>query len=332
MLFTVQSTAMNGTERVLHLLDAIVTRVEDEVHELEVVQADDLEESRWYESSRQDRRKLLEGLAKSSLYRAPRSRGPHCRRIEVTDEASAVQARSIAYTPLLVLAENAVSDGALVEAALRVFGAPQTIELCFGAPSRLDPPAFQIESRGGHGELKKLLIERLREATERRRLPRLVVVTDSDGELQGEVKPHAVDIRQLCAAQGIPCPPLNKRTAENYIPDAVWHAWAAVPDHTNMRPAVEALLRLSREQRDYVDMADPAASLSSTQPGVAALFQSVSPADRSLLQQRNLKGKGTTMNILALRKHATALTRTDLQARDHQGDLQALVRHIEDEL
>lgn len=72
----------------------------------------------------------------------------------------------------------------------------------------------------------------------------------------------------------------------------------------------------------------------STKPDVVALFQtpSVSPADRDLLEKAHLKGKGDTMMILALRDHAAALTPIDLQARDHHGDLLALVRHIEDEL
>ncbi|MFS8065211.1 MAG: hypothetical protein ACMG6S_02445 [Byssovorax sp.] len=209
MLFAIQPAAMNGTEAVLDALDAIIARTEDEVHKAEVIQADQLENSRWYSSSRADRRKLLEQIAATSIYPALRTQGPHLRRVEVSDEASAARARGIAYTPLLVLAENDVSDGALVDAALRVFGAPTTIELCFGAPSKIDPPAFQIESRGGHGELPKLIATRLAEAIERKRPARLVVVTDSDGEWTGDVKDHAVNIRGLCAAQKIPCPPLS---------------------------------------------------------------------------------------------------------------------------
>jgi hypothetical protein len=252
MLFAILPAAMDGAETVLDALDALVARAADDVHELAILQADDLENSRWYVSSRPDRRKLLEEIAQATLYRAPRTQGPHLRRIEVGDEASAAQARNMAYAPLLVLTENAISDGALVEAALRTFGAPKAIELCFGAPSRLEPPSFQIDSRGGQGELKKLIVARLAEAASRERPPRLVVVTDSDGEWPGEVKAHAQEIRDMCTDQGVPCPPLNKRTAENYIPDAVWRAWVAVRERTNARPAIEALLRLSPEQRDHI--------------------------------------------------------------------------------
>jgi hypothetical protein len=256
MLFAIFPGAMDGPEDVLNALDAIVVRAADDVHEIEILQADDLARSKWYASSRFDRQKLLEEIAGASHHRAPRTRGPHLRRIEVRDDATAAQARSRAYAPLLLLAENAVSDGALVEAALRVFGAPKAIELCFGAPSRLEPPSFQIESWGGNGELKKLIVARLTEAAARGRAPRLVVVTDSDGEWPGDVKPDAKEIRDKCSDEGVPCPPLNKRTVENYIPDAVWRAWASVRERANARPAVEALLKLSPAQRDHVHISD----------------------------------------------------------------------------
>lgn len=332
MLFAIQSAAMNGTETVLNALDAIVARAEDEVHKAEITQADQLENSRWYASSRVERRKLLEEIATTSIYPAPRTQGPHLRRVEVSDETSAVRARQIACTPLLVLAENDVSDGALVEAALRVFGAQPTIELCFGAPSNIDPPAFQIESRGGHGPLPKLIETRLTEAAARRRPARLVVITDSDRTWPGDKSDHTDKLRTLCANHTIPFISLQKRTAENYIPDAVWIDWAADRSRTNMKPAVEALLRLSPEQRDHIDMGSPAASLASTEQDIVTLFQGVSPADRTLFQGVNLKGKKDAMMILVLKNQAANLTPAALKARDHQGDLLTLVRHIEDEL
>jgi len=182
MLFAVQPAAMNGTEPVLNALDSILARAEDDVHELEVVRADELEQTSWYRSSRPDRRKLLEEIAEASLHRAPRMRGPHLRRVEVSDATTAADARNVAHTPLLVLLENDVSDGALVEAALRVFGAQPTVELCFGSPSRLDPPAFKMESRGGHGALKELVRRLHGEAMARGRraaLSWLLIATES---------------------------------------------------------------------------------------------------------------------------------------------------------
>ena len=335
MRFAVQLAAMNGPEVVQNALDGILVRVEDEVHEMDIPQADQIEQSQWYRSSRPVRQKLLEQIAEASLYRGLRNQGPHLRQAEVTDAASATQARCLAYSPLLVLLENDVSDAALVEAALKMFAKPATVELCFGAPSRLAPPSFEMESRGGHGNLPPLITKRLAQAAAQGRPSRLVVVTDSDGEWVGDVKKYAQDIRDDCKQANIPCPPLNKRTAENYIPDAVWRAWSAVPDHTSSRPAVEALLRLSPEQRDHVLIAktnEP--PWNDAVPAAALLFQTpkVSDADRDVLTKASLKGGGDKRMILALQQHAQALTPGDLAARDHQGDLMRLVRHIEDEL
>ena len=334
MRFAVQPGVMNSSGAVLDALNAIVARAEDEVHEVEIVQADLLQESEWYKYSHPDRKKSLERIAITTFYRPPRTRGPHLRRVEVSNEASATRAKNIAHAPLLVLAENDISDGALIEVALRTFAATATTELCFGAPSKLDPPAFQIESRGGHGELPKLITKRVEDAKTRQRPHRLVVVTDSDGEWSGDVKKHAVTIRELCTKHNVPCPPLHKRTVENYIPDAFWIDWITDRSRTNIKPAVEALLRLSPEQRDFVDMGCPSKSLDCDTTEVEALFKIVSDDDRSRLHgpNANLKGAKDAMTILALKGSTRAFTPADLKARDHQGDLLALVRHIEDEL
>ena len=333
MLFAVNHDVMNGTETVLNLLDALIARIEDGIHELEIAQADVLESSSWYKSCRRDRRNMLEKTAEASLHRAPRTRGPHLRRIEVEDENTAKSARSAANTPLHVLVENFGSDGALVKFALKAFATRAAWELCYGAGAYCTPPAFQIESPGGHGELPKLIDARVKEAAERGIEPRIVVITDCDGEWVGQVKEHAQGIRDKCAAAAIPCPPLNKRTVENYIPDATWRAWADEPRHTSARPAVVALLRLSYEQRDHVNIGpgntppwDP------TKTEAAALFVNVSTQDRDLLRMANLKGRGSAGIASILETHKSVLTGAAFEARDRQGDLKTVVRSIEDGL
>ena len=47
MLFTVHQEALDGPEPVLDRLDRILTRVEDDVHEMDLLPADLLEESHW---------------------------------------------------------------------------------------------------------------------------------------------------------------------------------------------------------------------------------------------------------------------------------------------
>ena len=336
MLFVIHPQAMNGDEAVLDALDSILARTESEVHDMEIIDADLLEDSDWYKTSRQLRKKILEEVAQVSVYSTSRKRGPHLHRTQVCDANSATCARNIANTPLSVLVENDFSDGALVEAAIRVLAGMKTVALCFGDASQLDPPAFQIESGGGHGELPKRLRKHLAEAAKRGRPPRLVVIGDSDGEWQGDVKGHAVSIRAECHGSKIPCPPLNKRAAENYIPDAVWHAWAA--EYPDMKPAVDALLRLSLEQRDYVKIggANDEPWNRKTQE-VAALFNDVVNRDYNLLKHADLKGKagkdkGAKMTIFSLIDHHKALTPSAFKTRDRFEDIQTMVNQIEDEL
>lgn len=333
MLFSVKCSVMNGSETVLNALDALIARIEDDIHEIEIAEADLLEDTHWYKSSRPDRRKMLEKCAEASLHRPPRTRGPHLRRIEVTDETAAKRARSAANTPLLVLVENFESDGTLLKFGVQEYATPVTWELCFGGGVGCTPPAFQIESPGGHGELPKLLKARLEEAGVRGIQPRIVVVTDSDGEWAGDVKAHARRIQEECAASGVPCSILSKRTAENYVPDAVWRAWALERQHTNAKPAIDALLRLSCHQRDHVSIgrgnSDP---WDTSKAEVRALFSDVSDGDWGLLKQASLKGRGDRAIACILETHRSAFTRTEFKARDYRGDIEAVVRTIEDGL
>ena len=167
MIFAITQSAINGTETVLNNLDELLMRVEDDIHELEIVDADLLEGSAWYKSCRPDRRNILEKSAEALFHRSPRTCGPHLRRIVVTDESTAVKAREIAHTPLHVLVENFDSDGALVKIALMVFATPAAWELCFGTGALRTPPALGIESAGGYGELEKLLRKKVKEASTR---------------------------------------------------------------------------------------------------------------------------------------------------------------------
>ena len=56
MLFSIDSAAMNGGEDRYNALDQILARVEFDIHEIEIADADLLQESAWYESCRPDRR------------------------------------------------------------------------------------------------------------------------------------------------------------------------------------------------------------------------------------------------------------------------------------
>lgn len=333
MLFSIHESAVNAGERVYNALDNILARAEASVHEIEFRAADLLEDGEWYKSCRTDRRKLLQKIAQSSIYQVRPSEGPHFRQIDISDEMSAERAQAIAYTPLTLLLENSFSDGALVKAAINTFGKPETIELCFGAVSLLDPTALELLSGGGHGELLKLLEQRLGEAVKRNRPPRVLVVADSDGEWPGEVKTHAQTIRSECLKQNIPCPPLNKRTAENYIPDSIWQALANDPTKKASIPMVNALFALSPTQRDHVKMGNQnELPWDAKNTNAERLFSGVPQPVVDALKNYNLKGKGKSMVIFLLETYKASLTADGLISRDSQGELLSLVRQIENEL
>lgn len=333
MRFIVHAPAMNDDGPMLNMLDAILARVENGVHVMEIPDADMLEDSVWYRTSRQDRTKMLEEIARASVHRHANRQGPHQRQVPITDAAGAEYARNIAYAPLVILVENEFSDGALVEAAIKVFATPATVDLCYGAASKLEPPAFRIENGGGCGELPKHLRKNLAEAKARGRIPRIVVVADSDGEWVGDVKDHVKNIRAECAAHGIPCPQLGKRTAENYIPDAAWRAWVRFADRAGLRPAVEAMLELTQDQRDYVRIGGSKENpWNRNVPLSAALFVNVASQAEKLLFGAELKGNGTAMAIYALSDYPATFSKKDVISRDHNGDLQTLVHQIEGEL
>lgn len=333
MLFSIGMKALNGDEATLNCLDAIVDRVEDAVHELEIVDADLLSNSSWYQSSRHGRRKFLEEVAANALRKAAKVKGPHLRKIVVDDATSAERAKQQAQTPLHILLENADSDGALIEASLTAFASAETLTLFKGRPSKLAIPAIKIESRGGHGELKKLVESQIADSIAHTKPLRCIVVTDSDGEYIGEIKDHAIGIRNLCIDAGIPCPPLNKRTAENYIPDEIWNAWSSGLENLARKPMVEALQRLTPAQRDHIHMDNGnKPPWNKNNPLSHNLFSSVSDADYDLLTNSILKGRGKGMAIHAMNSYPTALNAASLNNRDPNGDLAVIVAKIEEEL
>ena len=150
MTFSITAAAINS-EPGLNKLDALLKRIEEDVHEMEILDADLLEETFWYQTSRPERRLLLVKIATAMVHRSPRLRGPHVQRCEVKDEGTAAQACEVAYTPLYILVENDNSDGRLVKFVLMAFANRETLDLCYGTGQSRTPKACEIESRGGSG-------------------------------------------------------------------------------------------------------------------------------------------------------------------------------------
>jgi hypothetical protein len=331
MRFDITSTAMNGLEQTLDDLDAILGRAEIGIHILDIADPDELLASSWYGTCRPNRRKVLEEFVRVSAYRGVETKGPHRRRIPVTDAASARRANALAYSEFRVLLENADSDGRLVKLALHVFATPATLALCYGHGASCTPKAVEIESRGGIGELKKLLEVRLEEAAMAGLEARIVVVQDSDAEWLGDAKPAPDAVAAVCAAKGVPCPPLTKRMAENYVPDSVWSAWAADRENTAHRAMVKALLSLTPGQRDFVKFDRP-----STPPWkngkieVATLYAGVAVSVYDELTRSSLKKLAESALEFALKESLPSPA--EISTRDANADLERIVRTIEDGL
>jgi hypothetical protein len=156
MKFVLQATALNvEDDRVFALIDRLVDRMADEVHLVDMVEADLLEASRWFHGARPTRRKLL----MSALARPPRRTedhpGPHRRVVKVMDAESARTAEKLAHTPLVILLEDRESDGVLLDIvvdelgwqSLRRFGS--VAERLRPVPPSSKPPEEKMPSGSG---------------------------------------------------------------------------------------------------------------------------------------------------------------------------------------
>lgn len=330
MRFVISSEVMSADEPTQNGLDQIVVRAEQRIHEAAIPDADLLPETEWYRSCRPTRRKFLEEVARRAAYGyAPT--GPHSKAFDVRTPDDVAVASRLANAPLLVVVENSTSDKALLEVAIRAFGSGEAQELCFGYGRSVDPPAFDVRQAGGNGEVMKIVRAEIEDAMQRGRMARVIVVTDSDGEFKGDVHKDAAAIQAECAQLNVPCHMLEKRTAENYLPDEVWEEWAGT--NTQNRAIVTLLKTMSPEQRDHVRLAQKkTAPWDSNVAGAQSLFGSVSAGDKKLLEEANLKGSGRNMTILRLTGTTTAgASRDALARRDHSDDLPRLVQMIEDE-
>lgn len=330
MRFVVSLTDLGEADATVHALMSVQRRVELGAHVLEIADADLLEQHAWYRVGTETQKQYLRGAAEAMSWgHETPVEGPHLRAYEIRDAGSALGAEKLANTPLTVVVENKVSDGALIKCIARLLGTGDLKDLWFNV--HLDPAAVDVRSGGGDGEVLKEVDVLLGQASERGRPARVFVLADSDGEIPGHIADTPMGIERECReTRGVPAHILKKRTAENYIPDSVWQALASRPGHEELKPAVEALLRLTAEQRDHVNMGDKSPWYLKN-PGAAALFAGVSEDDRRLLKH-DFKGSGAKMKILKLIDPTTPVTADDLRARDGCGELDALIKSIAAEL
>lgn len=333
MRFVLFTSALDGDDAVLDHLDRLVDRVADEVHRIEVQDADLLQGSAWYRSARQTRRKILT----TALANPPRARrasqGPHVKSVEVTDRESAALADKLAHTPLVVLVEDRETDGAFLEILVEELGWPALQEL-WKCAQEVTPRALEVDSAGGIGNIPSR-IERAAEDAKREGRPlRLFMLCDSDARWSGDSghAPRGVEnARKVCSQRDVPHHVWKKRCAENYIPDAVFEVLRADPRSGARIHRIEALLRRSRPQRDYFPLKSGLKPEERDQAIAQGLYDPSDGPDLMLLEESFFPNRSRPLQLLC-QERREEFTADGLRERDGESEIEALLQAIAKEL
>ena len=230
-------------------LDRILFTVEDGWHLWEIPDPEAMEQSHWLLKGRSQLRDLFEAASRHSAWQ---SRGDiHFRCVIVAAQSSndpsrlpAETARRYLSQPLVVLMENTESDGMFLDAVLDLLGCEELQRL-----RSCSPPAIEYDSPGG-SELPKRIGKYIDDPAWTGVPRRIFVVTDSDRLTDDDdLGQLAEQVTAACEANKVPFHILQKRSIENYIPQAALEARAErTPD---LREKAAAIARLDSEQRDH---------------------------------------------------------------------------------
>jgi hypothetical protein len=269
-------------------IDRIVYKIEDGWHVWDTEpheNFDAIAQSTWAQESARTTR-IAKELFIAATTRSAWGFGPHTRRIRVAleprsdDELTPTDARALAEQKLRLLVENRDGDGAFISRIVNELDAP--LAKYFGDLSSTECPV-DIDSLGGKGQMKSHV-----EAVSIRPFrPRLVVVADSDRTGPQQSPDTAGQrLQHACEQRGIACWILQKREAENYLPQELLEA----KEHADCahQRRVDAWSKLSDEQKDYYDMKNglPAEveDVDGDLTAEQALFSSIGVADRAVLE------------------------------------------------
>jgi hypothetical protein len=302
-------------------LDRIISKVADDWHEWDISELAAIEMSGWL-SGRLWLREIFQKAALAASFRSnshfPKRRVIVSIKKELGSLGPEAAARFV-EKPLVLLMENRFTDGLFIDTLLD-FMAPQGVKQV----RERAPNAICYDSPGGNGELPKLIRDYV-EKTQQEDIPlRLVVFTDSDGTVPGEISKDALNIKKICDDASIPCMILSKRAIENYIPDEVLNAWLTYSG--GKKSCAEVLMLLNKHQRDHYPM-KKGIDWDRALPQVRSLYETVSETDLKELRH----GFGGEV-INALRDYKHALSAEALSCRDGKGELDYLVTMIAGEL
>jgi len=288
MRFVLHASALNGNDEVHDLVDRIVDRIADEVHRVEVPEADLLHESSWYQSARQTRRKILTAAVAVPPRKHARTYDPHAKQVDVRNLEEAQVADKLAHTPLIILVEDRESDGTLLEIMVEELGTEEMRKLWAHGQSAT-PRAIEIDTAGGIGSMPQRIRRAAEDAAGENRPVRLLILCDSDSRWPGDENQQSYaaisNLRQVCDDLSIPLHVLQKRCAENYIPDDVIEVVRT--DQRNIANALrfDALLRRSAVQRDHFPVKEGLSDAERAEAIVAGLYIQAEEPDLNLLKK-----------------------------------------------
>ncbi|MDG4597051.1 MAG: hypothetical protein P9F75_15420 [Candidatus Contendobacter sp.] len=304
----------DDSDALVHL-DRLIARADEAAHEVVLRDADLLDESEWFRGARPKARdRLLElcELARASAWTTPSAQSASW---PVTTLAEAERALRMANSPVKILVEDRLRDGALLEVAVRLL-AGETLRLLWIEPPA--PVAIDVLHAGGTGNMPGF-IEREAEQARQADLPlRLIVIVDSDRS--GPQQPpseQATRIEQVALQKKARPFILTKREGENYIPDAHWRAeLQRNPNNPNWTQKMTDIMAMSADDRDYCDME----KLGCKQ--LTPHYDQNCPYHLEILLQR-VREPHDPASLGAIAE--------GLRARDHSDDLVAILKLIEQE-
>lgn len=299
----------------LPFLDRLIARADEAAHAVVLDDADLVDGSEWFLGARAasyDRLLELCELARVSAWCAVPENSKAWR---VSSSAEAERALRTANSPLKLLVENRLRDGALIEVAIRLLADERLGQLWIMPPA---PPAIQVIHGGGMGDMVKFMRQEAADAHQSQIPLRLIVIVDSDRSGPGQPpSDNAVGIESEAQRLGAKSFILSKHEAENYIPDFHWRAEAARdPRNLNWVRKITAALSLPTHERDFCDMETL---------GLKKVDKT-SDRTRSYHLEVMLEYVRQEQDTAALGTMAA-----DLRARDHTGDLTAILALIEQE-
>ncbi|MHA6196980.1 hypothetical protein ACX3YG_21725 [Pseudomonas wadenswilerensis] len=333
MRFVIHQEALNGSDEVLALLDRLIDRVADEIHRIEVLDADMVKSSAWYASARQTRKKILISAISIPPRAGPAPDSIHSGKFDIANLEEAIVADSLAHAPLTILVEDREADGVFLDMVVEELASDE-FKAVWRRGAESTPRAYEIVTSGGIDamplRIDRLVVDALAES----RPHRVFVYCDSDIRWPGDEGLTArtrSDLKDKCEQHAIALHVLSKRNIENYIPDTVFLALKAEPYNLARQRVFDAFFKLTPLQRDHFPIKDGLSRRERDEAHRAGLYVQNDLETLEVLEERLLPKRPRPM-ITVKNERRECITAAALRERDAQGELELLLIKIASEL